>query len=409
MKRWNYSADSVIRPVVQPWRRARTWLRYPLLALFAIAGQLIFNQAVATIGRSQSKPWTVFTAGFDFWPIWVYDHLFVHGQHPGFWYGPGVSNAWPPPHEVLLAPFGFLSYDAAHIASMVATAVLIVFALLLWSRDWVTRATSAWSRTAWPILLSAPVFAVIWIDQLQAAVGLAALSLAIWAQRRDRWWLVGIAASVGMIRVLNAIPILCILLLGGWRRPRQLGIALGAAAAFMAPLLFISYLWDHTFITDYIAGITAYPFNGPPKAVVHSIGPWGIGVLMLIGCAVGIFLLRKNAGRPLDPGRAAVTMGFTLWLAPLGGLYPAIFALPALIRLGMRQGFSAVPWIAAAGPWLAILAVSPWLLGPDPGMTLNYISFIDYGLLLLAYPLLRIPPEVASAIPRISADRSSIS
>ena len=33
----------------------------------------------------------------------------------------------------------------------------------------------------------------------------------------------------------------------------------------------------------------------------------------------------------------------------------------------------------------------------------------DYGLLLLAYPLLRIPPEVASAIPRISADRSSIS
>src|SRR5207302_1599232 len=115
----------------------------------------------------------------------------------------------------------------------------------------------------------------------------------------------GIAASVGMIRVLNAIPVLCILLYGGWRKPRQLGIALGAAAAFMAPLLFISYLWDHTFITDYVAGITAYPFNGTPKA-------------------------------------------------------------------------------------------STQLLGPDPGLILTFVGFIDYGLLLLAYPLLRIPPEQSS-------------
>ncbi|HXN00281.1 MAG TPA: glycosyltransferase 87 family protein [Candidatus Dormibacteraeota bacterium] len=380
--------------MVAQLRRARFWLALAGLGMLAVGGQLIFNQAVATIGRSQGKPWTVFTAGFDFWPIWVYDQLFVHGQHPGFWYGPGVSNAWPPPHEVLLAPFGFLSYDGAHIASMVATALLMVFAVLLWSRDRATVLTSGWSRIAWPILLSAPVFAVIWIDQLQAAVGLAALSVAIWAQRKDKWWLVGIAASVGMIRLLNAIPVLCILLYVGWRKPWQLGIAVGAAVAFMAPLLAVSYLWDHTFVTDYIAGITAYPFNGPPKAVVHSIGPWGIAVLMLIGCAVALWLVRRDAGKPLDPGRAALVMGLTTALAPVGGLYPAIFVLPALIRLGMRPGFSAVPWIAAVAPWVAIVAVSPWLLGPDPGLTLNFVSVIDYGLLLLAYPLLRIPPEV---------------
>jgi hypothetical protein len=237
---------------------------------------------------------------------------------------------------------------------------------------------------------------VIWIDQLQAALGLAALSLAIWAQRREKWWLVGIAASLGMIRLLNAIPILCILLYVGWRKPRQLAIAFAAAAAFMAPLLAVSYLWDHTFVTDYIAGITAYPFNGPPKAVVHSIGPWGLAVLLLLGCAAALWLVRRDAGRVLDPGRAALAMGLTIALTPVGGLYPAIFVLPALIRLGMRPGFSAVPWIAAAAPWLAILVVSPWLLGPDPGLTLNFVSFIDYGLLLLAYPLLRIPPELES-------------
>jgi hypothetical protein len=374
-------------------RRGRFWLAFVSLGVLALSGQLVFNQAVATIGRSQGKPWTVFTAGFDFWPIWVYDHLFVHGQHPPFWYGAGVSNAWPPPHEVLLAPFGFLSYDGAHLASILATAALMVLTVLLWSRDRVTPAGSGWSRLSWPILLSAPVFAVIWIDQLQAAVGLAALSLAIWAQRRDKWWLVGIAASVGMIRLLNAIPVLCILLYAGWRKPRQLGIALAAAAAFMAPLLAFSYLWDHTFITDYIAGITAYPFNGPPKVIVHSIGPWGIAALLLIGCVAALWLVRRDAGRPLDPGRAALAMGLTVSLAPVGGLYPAIFVLPALIRLGMRPGFSAVPWIAAVAPWAAILALSPLLLASDPGLTLNFVSFIDYGLLLLAYPLLRIPPE----------------
>jgi hypothetical protein len=379
-------------------------LRLPGLALLAIAGQLVLNQAVVTIGRGLGKNWTILTPGFDFHPIWEIDIWFVHGIPGPPWYGPGFSNAWPPPHEVLLSPLALLSYDGAHVVSLILTGVLVVAAVVLWSSDrFGLPGPSGRLRVAWPILLCAPLFAVIWIDQLQAALGLAALSLAIWAQRRDKWWLVGIAASVGMIRVLNAIPILCILLLGGWRKPRQLGIALGAAAIFMAPLLFISYLWDHTFVTDYIAGITAYPFNGPPKAVLHSIGPWGIGVLMLIGCAVGVFLLRTDAGRPLDPGRAALTMGFTLWLAPVGGLYPAIFALPVLIRLGMRQGFSAVPWIAAAGPWLAILAVSPWLLGPDPGMSLNFVSFIDYGLLLLAYPLLRIPPEVASAEPALRA------
>lgn len=372
--------------------RHRRLLALGGLVILAVAGQLVLNQAVVTIGHSLGKTWTILTPGFDFGRIYILGHYFLTGLAI-HWYGAGVSNAWPPPHEVLLAPFGLLPPQAAQSVSMLATVALMVFAVVLWSRDGAARLATGGSRIAWPILLSAPVFAVVWIDQLQAALGLAALSLALWAQRRDKWWLVGIAASVGIIRPLNAIPVLCILLLGGWGKPRQLGIALGAAAAFMAPLLVVSYLWDHTFITDYIAGITAYPFNGPPKAVIHSIGLRGIAVLMLIGCAVGVFLLRKDAGRPLDPARAAVTMGFTMWLAPLGGLYPAIFALPALIRLGMRPGFSAVPWISAVGPWVAILALSPWLLGPDPGTTLNFVSFIDYGLLLLAYPILRIPPE----------------
>lgn len=379
----------------RPTRRTSMPLALASLAGLAIAGQLVFNQAVATVGRNAGLHWTVFTAGYDFWPIWRDDHFFTSGQGDAHWYGAGISNAWPPPHEVLLAPFSFLSYDGAHLASVLATAALMLLAVLLWSRDVGRGNQVGRPPIAGPILLSAPVFAVVWIDQLQAALGLAGLSLAVWAQRRDRWWLVGVAAALGLIRPLNAIPVLCMLLLGGWGRPKQLGVAMGAAAAFMAPLLFISYLWDHTFISDYLAGITAYPFNGTPKAVVHSIGPWGLAMLMAVGCAAALWLVRKDAGRPLDPGRTALGMGLTVPLAPLGGLYPAIFALPALIRLGLRPGFSAVPWIAAVAPWLVILALSPWLLSQDPGLTLNFVSFIDYALLLLAYPLLRLPPEAS--------------
>lgn len=377
----------------RPTRRLPTALVLAGLAVLAIAGQLVLNQSVATVGRGAGLHWTVLTAGYDFWPIWRDDHFFTSGQGDAHWYGAGISNAWPPPHEVLLAPFSFLSYDGAHLASALLTAALMVLVVLIWSRKPIDGRPVLGPSIAWPILLSAPVFAVVWIDQLQAALGLAGLSLAIWAQRRDKWWLVGIAAAVALIRPLNAIPILGILLLSGWGKPRQLGIALGVATAFLAPLLFISYLWDHTFVSDYIAGITAYPFNGTPKAVVHTIGPWGLGLMMAIGCGTALWLVRKDVSRPLDPGRAALAMGLTVPLAPLGGLYPAIFTLPALIRLGTRSGFGAVPWIAAVGPWLVIVILSPWLLGADPGLTLNFISFIDYGLLLLAYPVLRIPPE----------------
>ncbi len=378
-------------------RKAHLGLALAGLAVLAVAAQLVLNQAAANLGPSHGQGWTIFTPGYDFWPIWIMDQLQMQGHHIA-WYGAGVSNAWPPPHEVLLAPFGLLDHDGARTASMLVTAALMVFVVALWSGPRPRPAPQARGRwgfgsVAWPLLLSAPVFAVIWVDQLQAALGLAALSLAIWAQRREKWWLVGIAAAVGMIRMLNALPVLCILLLGGWGKPRRLAVAAGAAAAFMAPLLFVSYLWDHTFIRDYVTSLTYYPYNAAPKVAVLSFGIWGLGLLVLIECAAALWLVRQDVGRRLDAGRAGLGLAFTVAIAPLGGLYPAIYTLPALIRLGQRPGFSAVPWIAAVVPWLVVLGLSPWLLRTSVGMTLSYVSFIDYGLLALCYPLLRLPPE----------------
>src|SRR5919204_2481959 len=107
-------------------RQRRIILSLAGLGLLAGAGQLVFNQAVATIGQGQGKPWTLFTSGFDFWPIWLYTRQFLTGEGDLQWYGAGTSNAWPPPHEVLLSPLALLSYDAAHVVSMLLTAVLLI-------------------------------------------------------------------------------------------------------------------------------------------------------------------------------------------------------------------------------------------------------------------------------------------
>ena len=373
-------------------RLSRLHLGYPLaaLALLAIAGQLILNGAAATIGRGLGKDWTIFTTGFDFWPIWREDRYWIHGQHAPYWYGKGISDAWPPPHEVAFAPLSLLSFEAAHVVTIGMCAVLMVVALLLWAKRDGGRAFGA---AVWPVMLSAPVFAVVWIDQLQSVTGLCALSLALWAQRKNLWWLVGPAAAFGLIRVPNAIPVIAMLLLGGWGRWRQLGIAVLAGFLFMAPMMFVAFLWDPHWITDYIAGINSYPFNGAPKLASHSFGFRGLGALVIVACVVALLLVRHDVGRPLSAARSALGMAFTVVIAPLGGLYSAVFVLPALVQLGLRPGFRAVPWIAAAGPWLIIVALSPLLLSADPGLTLNYVSFIDYGLLLLAYPILRIAPH----------------
>jgi hypothetical protein len=368
--------------------RRGSWLGLLGLATLAISGQAILNQAAVTIGRSQRMAWNVFTPGFDFLPIWTVGRSLVHGGHADGWYGPGTLNWWPPPHEVLLAPLGFLDYAQAHLVTILLTTALIVFVVALWSSE--GPIGHRWpSSIAWPLLLSAPVVAVVWIDQLQAALGLAALSLAIWAQRRDKWWLAGIAAAVGTIRILNAIPIVCILLLAGWRKPRQLAVAGAGAVALMAPLLLVSYLVDHAFISNYLAASAAYPIDGLPKVANLMLGPWGLPLLMVVGCAAAVWVVRQDAGRPLDPGRAAFALGLTVPLATVPGLYPAIFTVPALIMMGKRPGYRLVPWIATVAPWAVIIALAPWLLGAEPGLAMIYMSLLDYGLLLLAFPILR--------------------
>jgi hypothetical protein len=92
-------------------------------------------------------------------------------------------------------------------------------------------------------------------------------------------------------------------------------------------------------------------------------------------------------------------MAIGVVVAPLAGLYAAIFVLPAILQLGFRERFRWLPWAVAVFPWLVVLALAPSLLGPDPYLVLADLSVIDFALLAATYPLLRLPPIDATSIP----------
>src|SRR6202011_2089969 len=106
---------AVVTPVGPRMNQFRWSALLAGLGVLAIAGQLVLNQAAATIAHSLGQARDLLTTGNDFWPIWRDDQLFTSGQGDPHWYGRGISNAWPPPHEVAFAPLSYLSWDVAHV------------------------------------------------------------------------------------------------------------------------------------------------------------------------------------------------------------------------------------------------------------------------------------------------------
>jgi hypothetical protein len=258
---------------------------------------------------------------------------------------------------------------------------------------------------AWPLLLSYPVMGVVLNGNLMSAIGLAALSLAIWAQRRDYWLLVGVAMAIASERLTNAIPIGIFLLVSGWGQPRKLLTAGAGGLAVLLPLAIPATIWDKNWITDYIGVLGRFPFTGPLAPISDNFGLAGDVGILLTSCLIAGWLGRASRGRGVDLDSAALAIAVTVLFTTVHGLYCAVFVVPGLIRLTARPKLANSAWLTAMLPWLLISWACWSVAGPHP-LIGSWIVFVQVPLLVIfVWPLARpIPAESrASTTPRLAS------
>jgi hypothetical protein len=301
----------------------------------------------------------------------------------------GMGAGYPMPHELLFfLPISALPLQVLPLVWWVACLVLVLGALMLWADG-----SAAHRHAIWPALVSMVVLDAH--THLLAVVGLAALSLAIWAQRRDRWVLVGMAVAIAVMRGGNLLPILAMLAIAAWGRPSRLLVAGAAGAAVMAPAMLLAFIWDPHWPADYISNLRSYTWAGLPLVLVLIGGMPAFAAFQLAVIAAACWLAKSQAGKPLSLDRAALALALTFLSMPEVGAYSALFVLPALVRVGGRPGLAVVPWMASGVAWVgaALLLVSN---GP---IAIAELTALGFWLLLNVYPLLRKPAQAVVAEP----------
>ncbi|HEV3235010.1 MAG TPA: glycosyltransferase 87 family protein [Candidatus Dormibacteraeota bacterium] len=348
----------------RPGRGVRTfpWRGTDLVVLVILVVALV---AVTSWPLSSLLPFNPELRGDDFARFWRGSHALLTGAQD-FPYQPGFGDFfYPAPYLVLSLPFSLLPAEWSGHLARALTAVLSLGVVGAWASTDRRVPISAWFLAA-----SLPVVTAVFLGQLPTLVGVAAFSLAIWAQRQDRWWLVGVAVAIGLVRPANALPVLAMLVVGGWRRPRGLLTAAATTAAVLAPLSLVVTVWDPHWVPDYLRTVGEYRF-GLPAVLGKSFGAAGVVLPQLVAVALAVYWNRREAGRPLDLDRSAAVMALSVLVAPFTSAYSAMFALPAVIRLSRRPGMWVVCPAFALLPWLGLLAgigdspLSFYILGPS--------------------------------------------
>jgi hypothetical protein len=306
-------------------------------------------------------PFNLATRGADFSGWWYAGRSFLAGNHDYLPYHlPKLDEFYyPAPYIVLLLPFVLFSLDVTSDLARGVAAVGLVALVGGWA--W-TR--SGGFRLAWLLALSLPVVTAVYLGQLPSTLGLVALSVAIWAQRRGSWWLVGLAAAVGGLRIANALPVITILVIGGWGQWRNLGRAVAAALVVLVPATVLISYWYPGWLVDYAGFVANYKY-GLPALARQLVGTPGPLLLELLACGLAATWSRRDAGRPLDLDRAALALGLGAVLGPVSAPYAAAALIPAFIRLAMRPGMWAVIPVAVVVPWATVLSPFNGVLGAD--------------------------------------------
>jgi hypothetical protein len=322
------------------------------------------------------------TFNFDFAQAWGPDHAAIYG-------GPGYGQLWsayPLPLILLFLPVGLLPASAAPLAGALLTAVLLAAALIVveaFDRTTYSEAVRPKIGRFLPALISLPVLASVQDTHAFSALGLLGLVASVGARQRGRILMFGMTAAIASIRPINALPVVLCCLIG--LSARDLARAAAGAASVGLPLTAVAFVIDRNWPTQYMAALNEYSSAGIYREL-HDVGgiPLVAGFLIAIGAATGIAFAR---GRRLAD-MAALGMAATVLLTPTNGLYTGVFALPALMRIGMRHGTEWFPWAASGSAWAATLVVAPWLFSSTAGVAFSVLSAIAYWFVLNAYPLL---------------------
>ena len=149
----------------------------------------------------------------------------LHHQQPD---GSPTDYAYPPVTAAQYAVVTVLPDAILYPLTRVAAAVLLFLSIAAWSGKGAFR-----DRWIWPLLLSPPVINVIRLGQFNAAVGFAAITCAVMAERRSRGLLLGCALAVALCRPTNTLPAIAALVMAVAIRERRL----------LVPAVLIPALW----------------------------------------------------------------------------------------------------------------------------------------------------------------------
>ena len=357
---------------------ATTWRRaLPGLSLAVGGAVLLVVITSDQVGRL--LPFNFGNRGADFRALYAAAHSMVGlgGPNP---YRVSPPLFYPAPLVLPVAPLGFLD---ASTALAVARAVA---ALCLAGVVWGWRQATAGTPWSWALLLTLPAVSLVYLGQLPTALGLAAFSLAVAAQRAERWWLCGALVAIGLLRLGNAPPLLTMLAVGIGPRPRAAAWTTTGVLSVLIPLTLFATLWSPQWFSDYRVALGAYTFSGPVWAAAQqAAGLVGVAVLQVLAMALAVLVVRRSLGRPLDLDRSALVIGLTTVSASFPAAYAAVFAIPALLR---ASRFRRLAWLVPGA------VVIPWALTTPPAQALGpaYVLAPLAEVLLLAAaasPLLR--------------------
>lgn len=358
------------------WRSILGWGGLALLAAYGTAALGYGMSRVAPLYENDLIPLAVTKA-------------WLAGQSVHVAFGPGHIDAYPLPMELLLLPIAAVSDPVRVPLVKLLCLALLPLALTLWAEG----------RSRRPVLilmLAAPGATLIVHDHLITVLGVLAFSVAVRAERHERFFVAGIALGIGAFRLGNLLPVAAMIAVGlgpRWNAWLRCGAGL---LLVIVPLSVTAFALDPVWMTDWQADLRLYPEAG----LVRLVTPYGlVGVLVAQTtiAAVAALVVRRSWGRPLDLDGASLGLALSVLMAPMEGIYSSLPVLPAVLRAGYRRGYARIPAVTAVGSWLPIVAVSPWLVVYAPAAALGGLTAIIFWMLLNTYPILRrATPHTAS-------------